>query len=73
MECLTPAVSFDIFMDNYFTFFRLLILLEVNNILATRVLNKSRLHKCTIIEDKKLQKMEPGHFIQGTSSKKKPV
>ena len=32
MECVTPSVSFDIFMDNYFTFFRLLTHLEVNNI-----------------------------------------
>ena len=24
MECLTPTVSFDLFMNNYFTFFRLL-------------------------------------------------
>ena len=49
MECLTPSVSFDIFMDNYFTFFRLLTHLGVNNIWATRVLNKNRLRiKCTI-------------------------
>ena len=32
MECVTPSVSFDIFMDNYLTFFRLLTHLEVNNI-----------------------------------------
>ena len=32
MECLTPSVSFDIFMDNYFTSFRLLIQLGVKNI-----------------------------------------
>ena len=30
--------------------------LGVNNIRATGVLNKSRLHKCTIIGDKQLQK-----------------
>ena len=42
MECvLTPSVSFEIFMDNYFTSFRLLTHLGVNNIRATRVLNKN--------------------------------
>ena len=34
MECLTPTVSFYIFMDNYFTSFRLLTHLGVNNIRA---------------------------------------
>ena len=39
MECLTPTFSFDIFIDNYFTSFRLFPHLEVNNIRATGVLN----------------------------------
>ena len=43
-------------MDNYFTFFCLLTNLGVNNIQAARVLNKNRLRKCTIIEEKQLQK-----------------
>ena len=55
MECSTPIVSFEIFMDNYFTSFRLLTYLGVNNIRATRVLNKNRLRKCTITGDKQLQ------------------
>ena len=55
-KCLTPSVSSDIFMDNYFPSFRLLTHLEVNNIRATGVLNENRLHKCTIIGDKQLQK-----------------
>ena len=45
-ECLTPTFSFDIFMDNCFTFFHLLTQLAhlaVNNIPATGVLNKNRL------------------------------
>ena len=42
-RCLTASVSFDIFMDNYLTSFRLLTHLEINNIRATRVLNKNRL------------------------------
>ena len=56
VECLTPTVSFDIFMNNYFTSFRLFTHLSVNNIRATCVLNKNRLPKCTIIWDKHLQK-----------------
>ena len=43
-------------MDNYFTSFRLLTHLGANNIRTTRVLNKNRLPKCTIIGDKQLQK-----------------
>ena len=67
MECLTPSVSSDIFMDNYFTSFCLLTLLGVNNIRAIHVLNKNRLHKCTIIGDKQLQEKERDHFKQCTS------
>ena len=48
MECLTPSVSFDVFMDSYFTSFRLLTHLGVNDIRAKRVLNKNRLRKCNI-------------------------
>ena len=70
MECLTPSVSFNIFMDNYFTSLRMLTHLGINNIRATLVLNKNRLHKCTIIGDKQLQKKDHSHFVQHTSSKK---
>ena len=56
MEYLTPSVGIDKFMDKYFSSFRLLSFLGVNNIRATRVLNKNRLRKCTIIGDKQLQK-----------------
>ena len=52
IECLNPTFSFEIVMDNYFTSFRLLTHLGVNNILTTCVLNKNRLHKCTIIGNK---------------------
>ena len=62
MECLTSSVSFDILMDNYFTSFRLLIHLGVNNIRATRVQNKNGLRKRTITGDKQLRKKERGHF-----------
>ena len=57
MQCLPPTFSFDVFMDNYFACFRLLThLVGVNNIRATRVLNKKRLRKCTITGEKLLQK-----------------
>ena len=68
MECLTPSVRFNIFMDNYFKFFRLLTHLGVNDIRATRVLSKNRFRNCTIIGDKQLQEKELGHFEQRTSS-----
>ena len=58
MECLTPTVSFDTFIDNYFTSFRLLNHFKISNIRATGVLNKSKLRKCTIIRDEQLQKKE---------------
>ena len=47
VDCLTPTVSFDVFMDNYFTYFCLLIHLGVIIIQATGVLNKNRLRKYT--------------------------
>ena len=53
MECLNPTVSFDLFIDNYFTSFSLFVLLthlEVNNIRARGVFNKKRLRKYTIME-----------------------
>ena len=56
MECLTQTITFDIFMDNYFTSFRLPTHLRVNDIQARRVLNKKWLRICTVIGDKHLQK-----------------
>ena len=57
-------------MDNYFTFACLLTHLGLNNIRATRVLNKNSLRKRTFTGDKQLQKKERGHFEHRTSSKK---
>ena len=56
MECLTPAFSFDVFIDNYFRSFRLLTRLEANSIRATGVLNKNRIRKFMIIGKKQQQK-----------------
>ena len=58
MACLTATFSFEIFMDNYFTSFRLLTHLWVNKIWATGVFNKNRL----CIGDKQLQKEECDHL-----------
>ena len=49
-------------MDNYFTSFRLLTHLRVNNIRARLVLDKNKLSKSTIFGDKQLQKNERGHL-----------
>ena len=69
MENLTPSVSFDKFIDNYLTFFRLITHLGINNIRATCVLNKNMLRKIT--GNKLLQKKKKSvHFKQRTSSKK---
>ena len=72
MECLTPTVSFDIFMNNYLTTFRLLTHLGDSNIQATGVLNKNSLLKCTAIGDKQLQKRkERGGFEQHSAHQAK--
>ena len=70
MKCLTSSVSFDTFMKNYFLTFRLLILLRVNNIRATRVLNKNRLRKCTITGDKQHQKRNVATLNSAHQAKK---
>ena len=69
MECLTATVSFNIFMDNCFTSFRLFTHVGVNNIQATAVLNKNRLHKRTISSDKhQRKKKEQGYFEQRSAA-----
>ena len=57
-------------MDNYFTSFRLFTLLGVNNIRATRVLNKNRLWKCPIIGNKQLQKKNAATLNSAHQGKK---
>ena len=76
-ECLTPTVSFDIFMDNYFRYFCMLTLLGVNKIQATCVVNKSSLRKCThhygqaAAEERKVAILNSTH--QAKKKKKKGV
>ena len=80
-EMLTlNSYSYHIFMDNYFTSFRLLTHLGVylsifnpnalNYIRVTGGLNKNMLSKCTITGGKQSQKKEHYHFEQRISSKK---
>ena len=64
IEYLTPTASFDIFMDNHFTSFRLLT--HHNKIRATRVLvTQMRYHW----EQTAAKKKKHGHLEQRTSSK----
>ena len=54
MESLLSKVNYDVFMDNYFTSFRLLMHLGAHDIRATVILNKKNLNNCIIIDDKTL-------------------
>ena len=75
-EFLTSTVSFDLFVDNYFTSFRLfacLPTLELANIRARGVLNKNRLHKYTIIMEKQLLQKERDQFEQGSAHQGKTL
>ena len=56
IDVAIPIVRFNVFMDKYFTSFRLLTHVKVNKMRATRVLNKNKLRKCIITWDKQLQK-----------------
>ena len=67
---LPSNFSYHIFLENYFTSFRLLIHLGVNNFEATGVLNKNTLRKCIITWDKQSQKKECGCFDQLPLSQK---
>ena len=58
-------------MNNYFTSFSLPTLLGVNNIWATRVLNKNKLRECNIIGDKNLRKKWNVATLNSTNQAKK--
>ena len=62
MECFTPTVSYDIFMDNYFTPFRLLTHVAVNNIRRTGVLNKKGYANALSLRTNSCKKRERSHF-----------
>ena len=73
MECLTPSVSFDIFMDNYFTSFRLLTHLGANNIRTTRVFKKIGYANALSLGTNSCKKKERGHFKQTHIKQKSSV
>ena len=59
VECLTPTASFDIFMDNYFTSFRLLTRIGVSSIRATIDYANT-----LSLGTNSCKKEERGHFVQ---------
>ena len=67
MERLPPGQSYHVYMDNYFTSFRLLSYLGTRGISATGVINKKKLSKCDIMGNKDLEKKERGHVEQVTA------
>ena len=53
MECLTSTFSFDIFMDNYITYFSLFIQLRVNKIQVTGVKKRNMANLNSAFQNKK--------------------
>lgn len=66
LEELPRNVSYHIFIDNFFTSFRLLDQLANNNIQATGVVRSNRLGSCTVESGKTLEKQKRGFFTQRT-------
>ena len=56
MKCLPQRVSYHVYMDNYFTSFRLLAHFSEHNIHATGVLKEKKLAMCEVTSDKQLEK-----------------
>ena len=65
MKCLPPTV-----MNNYFTSFRLLTHLGVNNIWAIGVFNKNRLRKCTSVGTNSRKKRNVATLYRAHQAKK---
>ena len=63
IHCLNPIVSFDLFMDNYFTSFRLFVCLPTlsNNIQARGVFHKNRVTQIHYHRGQTAAKKERGH------------
>ena len=61
---LPNSANYHIYMDNFFTSFRLLNHLFLNNIEATGVLRQNKLSNCPIIDPKQLMKKERGYSQQ---------
>ena len=73
MECLTSTISFDIFINKYFTSFRLLTL-GVKNIRAPGVLDKNRLRNNALsLGTKRCKKRNVATFNSGAHIKQKSI
>lgn len=68
LEELPRETSYHIFMDNFFTSFRLLDHLFNNGIRATGVIRSNKLSKCPIESSKSLEKKPRGFFDQRTDN-----
>lgn len=66
LEELPRGASYHVFIDNFFTSFRLHYHLHNNNIQATGVIRSNRLGRCSIQPQKSLEKKARGFFDQRT-------
>lgn len=66
-EALPKDDAQHVYMDNYFTSFRLLDRLASNDIQATGTIRANKLRQCDIVEPKQLQKDARGHHQQKTA------
>jgi len=68
LEELPRGISYHVFIDNFFTSFRLMNHLHDHNIQATGVIRCNKLGRCSIEPPKSLEKKERGFFDQRTDS-----
>ena len=64
----TEGKNYHVFMDNYFTSFRLLVHLSEHEIKATAVLSQKKLNNCIIMGNKAFEKKTRGHVDQRKST-----
>ena len=58
---LPSNVSYHVYMDNYFTSFRLLHYLAQNHVQATGVIRKNKLNNCPILNSSEIEKKSRGY------------
>jgi hypothetical protein len=68
LEKLPQSTSYHVYMDNFFTSFRLLSHLAKSNIQVTGVIRSNKLGRCPIEPSRKLDKKNRGFFDQQTES-----
>ena len=66
-EALPQDKAQHVYMDNYFTSFRLLDYLAGHHIMATGTIRANKIRQCDIVEPKQLEKEERGHYQQKTA------